>query len=360
MPLTRLSITQFRNIAAAELDLSPQFNLIVGANGSGKTSLLEAIYYLGRVKSFRTRHLKHLIQEDRDYFRLVGQLNNPEGGPRTIGIERRGQTQTVRLGGQPVHQLAQLVKSLPIQLLNPDSHQILEGGPRYRRRFLDWGVFHVEHAFYPAWQRYSKALKQRNAALRQSRNPRDVAVWNPALIETAMALHELRQRYLSELLPYVQANLAALVDLPDLDFQYQSGWQKDTPLNAVLETQFDSDIRRGFTQAGPHRADLVPMIGGVQAIERISRGQQKQLVTALLLAQAELMMAKNRQSCVFLIDDLPSELDETHRERVLNRLLALKSQIYVTATDEDAIPVTAGGEAKRFHVEHGKLQEMVY
>lgn len=355
MPLTRLSLSHFRNITAAELELSPRFNLIVGANGSGKTSLLEALFYLGRVRSFRTAKPRHLIQSGADRFRLIGRLADAEGTEQTLGIERGPGGQTLRFAGRPVRQLAELVRALPIQLLHPDSHLILEGGPRYRRRYLDWGVFHVEHAYYGAWQRYSRALRQRNAALRSGARARDLAAWTPALLEAAEALHGLRTQYIAQLLPYVHSNLATLVDLPGLEFRYQPGWPEEEGLEAALTARLDSDARRGFTQAGPHRADLLPVLDGVPAIERVSRGQQKQLVTALLLAQAELMMETNRQTCLFLIDDLPAELDAGHRARVLERLHHLGSQVFVTTTDAEAIP-TAAGEGRRFHVEHGQIE----
>lgn len=357
MPLTRLSLSHFRNITAAELELSPRFNLIVGANGSGKTSLLEAIFYLGRVRSFRTGKPRHLIQTGAERFQLIGRLAAADGTEKTLGIERGPRGQTLRFAGQPVRQLAELVRALPIQLLHPDSHLILEGGPRYRRRYLDWGVFHVEHAYYGAWQRYSRALRQRNAALRAGARARDLAAWTPALLEAAEALHALRARYIDRLLPYVRTNLAALVDLPGLEFRYQPGWPEEEGLEAALAARLDSDARRGFTQAGPHRADLLPVLDGVPAIERVSRGQQKQLVTALLLAQAELMMETNRQTCLFLIDDLPAELDAGHRSRVLQRLHNLGSQVFVTTTDAEAIPATADA-GRRFHVEHGQLETM--
>ena len=357
MPLTRLSLSHFRNITAAELELSPRFNLIAGANGSGKTSLLEAIFYLGRVRSFRTAKPRHLIQSGADHFRLVGRIADAEGKAQTLGIERGPKGQTLRFAGRPVRQLAELVRALPVQLLHPDSHLILEGGPRYRRRYLDWGVFHVEHSYYSAWQRYSRALRQRNAALRSGARPRDLAAWTPALVEAAEALHQMRRGYIEALLPYVRTNLAALVELPGLEFRYQPGWPEDEGLEATLAERHDSDARRGFTQAGPHRADLLPLLDGVPAIERVSRGQQKQLVTALLLAQAELMMEKNHQTCLFLIDDLPAELDAGHRARVLERLHNLGSQIFVTTTDADAIP-SGEGEGTRFHVEHGRLARL--
>lgn len=357
MPLSRLSLDHFRNITAAELELSSRFNLIVGANGSGKTSLLEAIYYLGRVRSFRTARPRHLIQDGQTWFRLVGRIAGADNTEQTLGIERGPQGQTLRLAGRPVRQLADLVRALPIQLLNPDSHLMLEGGPRYRRRYLDWGVFHVEPAYHSAWQRYAKALKQRNAALRTSRNPRDVAAWSPSLVQAAEVLHSLRREYIALLLPYVQSNLAALVDLPGLEFRYQPGWPEETGLETALAERYTTDLKRGFTQVGPHRADLLPLIDGVPAIERVSRGQQKQLVTALLLAQAELLMEKSRRPCLFLIDDLPAELDQGHRERVLERLLALRSQVYVTTTDANAIPRVAGDGGKRFHVEQGRITE---
>lgn len=360
MALQHLACKGFRNLAPVELDFSPQLNQIIGPNGSGKTSLLEAIYFLGRARSFRTHRLHHLIQTDNESLLVRGTVDRQDGRRVHVGIQRSRQKQEIRLGGQPLRQLADLVAWFPIQIMNPDSHRLLEDGPGKRRQFLDWGVFHVKHHFFPVWQQFSRTLKQRNAALRAGSPVKQIQVWDEALIQSAQEIDQLRRQYLEQLEPYLMENLALLVDLPGVRLRYQAGWPKELDYPAALERGLESDQRQGFTHAGPHRADLRIDVEGVPAIERVSRGQQKQLITAMLLAQAQLYQETTGNPCMFLIDDLPAELDPEHRGRVLDCLHRLSAQIFVTATDEELLPAQEWAEKKMFHVKHGQVQEMVY
>ncbi|MFN2309644.1 MAG: DNA replication/repair protein RecF [Gammaproteobacteria bacterium] len=360
MGLINLVVSDFRNIATAELEFSPQLNLITGGNGAGKTSLLEAIYFLGRAQSFRTTHPSSLIREGANRLLLRGQLQSTHGNLVQIGIQRDKSKLQVRLAGRPVRQLAELVSQFPFQLLNPDSHLLLEGGPRHRRRFLDWGVFHVEHAFFPTWQRYGRALRQRNAALRARKPLGEVRLWDVELVTAAISLDQQRQTYLDLLLPVLDDYIRDLVDIPKLHWDYRPGWSRQHSYAEALAEGIEADRRQGFTRLGPHRADLLPMLEGLPAQERISRGQQKQVVAALLLAQVQVYQQQKRQPGLILIDDLASELDAGHRERVLRCLQALQAQVFLTSIDPEAIDMTGWPGLRRFHVEHGQLGEVIY
>ena len=360
MPLETLAVTDFRNLAEVRLEAASGLTLITGPNGAGKTSLLEAIYFLGHARSFRTRHAERLIREDRPLLRVTGKVRWPERPATVLGIERERAGQRIRVGGRTPRGLAELVEWLPLQLINQDSHLLLEGGPRYRRRYLDWGLFHVEHEFYGVWRQYVRALKQRNAALRRGEPPTVARAWDQALIEAGTRLDLLRRQHLERLLPLIQAHQAALVDLPVPEFDYRRGWPAvhDT-LAEALEAGFETDRRRGFTQYGPHRADLAISIDGVAAQEQLSRGQQKQLATALQLAQAEAVVRSTGRKSIFLVDDLAAELDEAHRAKVLSRLQALDVQAFVTATDDALVPAEGWADRRLFHVKHGRVSEVL-
>lgn len=358
MALTHIVVRDFRNIAAADLEFSPQLNLITGSNGAGKTSLLEAVYFLGRVQSFRTSHPTSLIREGADALLVRGQLQDDANGAVTsIGVQRGQKQLQVRMGGRPVRHLAELIAHFPFQLLTPDSHRLLEGGPRHRRRFLDWGVFHVEPTFFPAWQRYSRALRQRNAALRARMSTQEIQLWDNELIAATDNLDVLRRAYLEQLLPLLTEYVAGLTDMPDFEWEYRPGWTRKQSYEQALKDGLEADRRQGFTRQGPHRADLLPTIEGEPAQERVSRGQQKQVAVALMLAQAAVYRQRTGRASIFLIDDLASELDATHRGRVLRELRKLGVQIFLTAIDAGSIKAELWTEYRRFHVEHGRVEE---
>src|SRR6202142_786046 len=170
MTLRRIQVSDFRCLRSAELDLDPEFTLISGPNASGKTSLLESIYVLGRGRSFRTRRIDNLIRTGCERFIIYGQVELPE---RRTGLGVEGSVQGIRakLSGERVSSLAELAAVLPVQIIDPEVHRLIEEGPSRRRRFLDWGVFHVEHEFVHRWQQYQLVLKQRNAGLKARQPP---------------------------------------------------------------------------------------------------------------------------------------------------------------------------------------------
>lgn len=360
MGLISLVVRNFRNIAEGELAFSPHFNLITGSNGAGKTSVLEALFFLGRAQSFRTTHTANLIREGSQALLVTGKLKDRYDTEIPFGIERDKSSARVHMAGKPVRQLSELVAHFPFQLLNPDSHQFLEGGPRHRRRFLDWGVFHVEPSFFPTWQRYSRAIRQRNAALRAGASVQEIRLWDPELVSATEILDQLRRRYVEKLIPVLTGYLGELVDIDGLRWDYRPGWSQKLSYSEALTESLEGDRRQGFTRIGPHRADLMATLDGLPAQERVSRGQQKQIVVAMMLAQARVFRQEQGRACLFLIDDLASELDSDHRARVLAQLHELQAQIFLTAIDATDIDTTIWPDHRRFHVEHGQIEEVIY
>ena len=153
MRVASLDIAGFRNLRQVSLDCAPGLNLLIGPNASGKTSVLEALYVLGRGRSFRARQPRELIQTGATAFRVVAMMTDGDDRRTPVGIERNARELTARIGGAPTRSLADLARWTPLLLLNPDSHRLLEDGPKQRRRFMDWGLFHAEPAFLDAWRR---------------------------------------------------------------------------------------------------------------------------------------------------------------------------------------------------------------
>ena len=360
MPLTRLAVTAVRNLHPVTLLPSPRINLVSGANGSGKTSLLEAVHILGLARSFRSTRLQPVIQYDQDSCTVFAELQSVQGVASRLGISRNRQADyEIRINGQSARSTAQLAELLPLQLINPDSFRLLEGAPKQRRQYLDWGVFHVEHRFLPAWQRLQKSLKQRNSLLRRGRIERSLlAPWEAEIVAAGEQIDGFRQAYLQQLKPIFEQTLAELVSLDGLTLSYFRGWDKERSLAEVLDSQFARDCALGHTQAGPQRGDLRLRLRGLNAAEVLSRGQQKLVVCALKIAQGRLLRQLDRQQdCVFLVDDLPSELDSTHRQALCRLLESLECQGFITCVDADSPSNCWQPDTplSMFHVEHGHI-----
>lgn len=360
MVVSSLAIDHFRNLRRVEFGCAPGLNLIVGANASGKTSLLEALYFLGRLRSFRTRQPRELIGDGEEAFRIVARMRSAAGG-RTIpiGIERSTRSLTARIDGAPADGLARLAALVPVLRLGPDSHRLLDDGPRQRRRFMDWGLFHAdgtEQAFLRAWRRYGAALRQRNAALRAGFADRGIEAWNEELAGAAATLDRLRGGLCAALEQRLEPLVQALLGRDGVGVDYRRGWSRERDLMEALDAAREQDRRCGFTRAGPHRADFAIRLGGQPISQCLSRGQQKLLLVALLLAQAQLYRSRRGEACILLIDDLPAELDRHHRDRMAACLAEVEVQLFVTAIEPDLLAVERWSEVRRLRLRDGALE----
>ena len=360
MTIQRLLLHNFRNLHAAELYPSAGLNMICGKNASGKTSLLEAIYLLGLARSFRSKKLSRLIEHDQPAFTLYAQLLDCRGYRCSLAIQRqaaREETEIQLNGRRPGH-LVELTAQLPLQLINPDAFRLLEGGPGERRRFLDWGVFHQEPGFIHVWQRFQRALKQRNSLLRHDRiDLLQLDLWEQELAATGEQVTAFRKAYLDQLQPVFYQLLDQLSSIENLQIHFLRGWDKSLAFLSALQNGQKKDSEQGFTQTGPQRADLRIQVAGRSAAEVLSRGQQKLVVSALKLAQGQLLAEATRKRCVYLIDDLPAELDRQHREVFCQVLEQQSSQVFITSVEASALDIAWRNPEKHlwFHVEQGQI-----
>jgi DNA replication and repair protein RecF len=352
LQINTLRIENFRNLMRLELQLHPRLNVFYGDNGAGKTSILEALYLVARGKSFRTVRAEELQGPAAGAFRIFLELERA-GIPHRIGLERDGQQWKARRDGQDVTALSELSRDLPVVLLEPNSHQLIAGAPDGRRRFLDWGVFHVEPSYLGMWRRYSRALKQRNAALR-SQQLRVLESLDVVLAESGERLTVLRQAYFARFAPaFVDQLHADHAALQDIELEFQPGWKGDS-LAGALQRVRQRDLDQGATSQGPHRAELAMLRHGRPVRTLLSRGEQKGLAAALLLTQARLL-AETGDRPVILLDDLASEFDGSHLASVLEKARACAQQVWVTGV----APLPLADARAVFHVEHGGVREMV-
>ncbi|MFP4207379.1 MAG: DNA replication/repair protein RecF [Wenzhouxiangella sp.] len=351
MSLAQLQIEGVRNLAPVEVQPGPGLNWFQGDNGAGKTSVLEAVFLLARGRSFRSQRISSVIQHGRSSLRVVARRS--EDG-RMLGMERSAEAWRGRIGGKDCLRLSEFAAALPLVLMQPDSHRLIDGGPEYRRQYLDWQLFHVEPSYLGVWQRYARYLRQRNAALK-ARAGNDVL---RALEQPMAAAGERVAAFRSGLVAAIGAALVGLAEavgivLPGpVDLRHRPGYEIDEGLADALSGARERDRELGFTRQGPHRAELVIQCGGRSAAQELSRGQQKLLALLLLLAQL-LGLRGGEVVPILLLDDPVSELDENHFSRLLAWVEGQPVQTWVTATREGP------PSARVFHVEQGKITPVV-
>lgn len=346
-----LQLVDFRNLAVGEIEPAPHLNWFFGANGAGKTSVLEALHVLATGRSFRASRIAPLIRDGCAAFRVMCRTAGPD---HRLGVERSAAEWTGRIDGESTQRLSVFARAMPVIAVHPENHRLLEGGPDLRRSFLDWGLFHVEHAYLDEWKRYSRLLRQRNAALRHGADAPLLASLEEPMAEAAAALDRRRQSYLGRL----SFELAALENelafgVPALDLHYRPSCESPSAYRAQWVEARMRDLEQGYTREGPHRADLVVRAGTRLAAPRLSRGQTK--LAALLLRLAQMRVAARvDRAPVLLLDDPVSELDGSHLQRLLDWLASQSNQSWITAVEP-----CAGGSATMFHVEQGRIRPMV-
>jgi DNA replication and repair protein RecF len=359
MLIQTLGIRQFRNLTTDHYHFSPRFNLIFGQNGMGKTSLLEAIYLLALGRSFRTHSHEKLIRFASDSFELAAAFSTPDGTSPTLKLKRSRRSEAkISFGANTIAHVLEVTKTMPVQLITQESYQLLDDGPKARRNFLDQGLVYQDPAFLSVWRRFMQALKQRNAALKQDMSDDEILVWEQELAKTGDVIAHARQVYLDLLQPMLATILLEFDFAASVHLSLYSGWPSNEDLPRVLAKNRSFERIRGFTTQGPHRAELlIEHEPGHSVKDFLSRGQKKMLVYAMRLAQAQLLSERFALPSIYLIDEMPAELDAAHRAKILGLLSTHSAQIFMTGTDVKEITRGLPEKAQQmFHVEHGQLK----
>lgn len=401
MIIQKLSLLNFRNAKRYEVCPHNQLNIFIGENGSGKSSLVESLYYLGYGRSFRTSKHDSMIRHESDCFSIFCQCVSGDdigviptsSAQLKLGVERaRSGSIRISVNGEKTSKLSQLVRHIPIQLFTPQSTDLILGTPSERRRFCDWGLFHVEHeGFFKNHATYQRALKQRNAILKSiakagglkrynaqtyssvtesdritsptaSRNTdswkAELKFWDQQIAQYGEVISDAREAYCGKLAAQFNINLSTFLPEFPIEISYHRGWEKSTTLAESIATKIEADLRYGFTSSGPHKADLRFTINKIPVQEVLSRGQLRMMIAALLLSQSQVYKAETSRTSIFLLDDIGAELDADKRSLFIDALVAQKTQLFITAIEVGQLEfLEKYNDKKVFHVEHGHVTE---
>ncbi len=359
MHVSRLRIQGLRSLDDVDIELAPGLNLLIGPNGAGKSSVLEAVFLLSHARSFRPAARDALVQRGLDALSVYAEIAHDASGlRRRLGLGRKGSRWHAHVDGEANRTLGELVAHCAVICFEPGSHALIAGPAEERRRYIDWGVFHVEHDFLQHWRHYQRALRQRNALLRGSNGEPDadqVGPWEQELARTGESIDAARQAYITALRPHISRHMHALLpELGEVRLDYRRGWADDRALAEALRERRERDAWRGHTVAGPHRADWSVVFEHAPQREHLSRGQEKLCALGCMLAQGSLYAEHQDAWPIVCLDDLASELDAEHQASVVRALAAAGSQVIVTGTEKvtalEAVDVTV------FHVEHGRVR----
>jgi DNA replication and repair protein RecF len=351
MSLRQISLNNFRNIQPVTLDFHSKHNIIYGANASGKTSLLEAINFLCQARSFKTHQTDQCINHNKKDFLLFGQFNNYK-----VGYSRINHLSKIRLDNETIHKISIVAKKTPVRLIDSSSFDLLTGSPKFRREFLDWYLFHVEHSYQKLWSEHRHALKQRNALLKQKKNINQLDYWDELLSGYCEKIYSLRKKHINEIVSVINDELSHLISELKITLEYRPGWDISSDLNEQFKAKRERDLKYGFTSLGSHRDDMNIFADKLPVIQTLSRGQLKRVSMTLILAQLFLMSKISHANPILLIDDLYSELDEKNIITVVKFLEQLDLQLFITNINPAPELLRQFQEYRLFHVEHGMIK----
>ena len=355
MSLSKIVLRNFRCFSGVDLDLSPGINFFYGANGSGKTSILEAAYIFSNGKSFKSANLTSLIKHNSEKFLLKG-FDGTRGD--VIEIEKHINKPIFISLNNKKTPTNKLIKKFPSTAIHNNTFSFADAAPDFRRKILDRSVTISNEAFLLNWFSYHRTLKQRNSILKNNRIS-DIYAWNFKLSEHGEPLTQSRKVFFKKTLEYFrlilnQIDAASVFDFLDcIDIHFFQGWDEQKSLKKSLEENIKNDLRRKSTSVGPHKADIKFLINNIDAKQILSRGEQKLFSVLWSCAQNEVLKMEYKIDPLLIIDDIKSELDD----RVFNVLIQIlktnQNQIIFSCIDNTfSSKITDNfNQFKMFHVE---------
>lgn len=354
--LERLVARGFRNLA--DLDLAPgaRFNVLSGENGQGKSNLLEAIYYLGSLSSFRGAGREDLIGHDKDRALLAGQFAARLPIAARVGLDREG-PRRLALNDKRPRSSAVWTSQLPMVLFHPGDVALASASPELRRAFLDRILEQMDPTYPSARAAYAKALRSRNRLLKAREVvPRAVRAYDAILASAGAVVGQARARLVLALAPCVESAFARVAgeEIP-LEVAYRPRVEPTVAaISAALNASFEKDVARGFTAEGPHADDVALRVEGRGVRHHASQGQHRMMVLALKLAELEVLVRSVGAIPILLLDDVSSELDRTRSRRFFDVLRGIGAQVFLTTTQPELIAIE--GDRRDYRVVQGAIE----
>ncbi|GJM04727.1 MAG: DNA replication and repair protein RecF [marine bacterium B5-7] len=357
--IEQLNACSIRNFGEFSIEPSQKLNFFYGPNASGKTSILESIYLLSRIKSFRSKRINDVISRgDRKLGVYAKGIN--QGSAFSVGVEKGHGITKIKFDGELIQTASEQAKRLPVYILTPDHHILFTGTPKDRRNWLDWSLFHVEQKYMVVWKDYHKALRHRNALLKSERriNPSEIMGWERLMGEEAVKIDSMRDRYISDLNKLLNEKHAPQVLSGTVKINYLNEHYKGQNLSDLLAIARNEDEKRGYTNLGPHRADISFNYEDYNVAKHLSRGQTKLFSAALVSTQVD-KLKETGKAAIVLVDDLDAELDQDSSRKMLGLLLANNTQTFVSSLVRPEWADQKNEFNSMFHVKHGKIQKML-
>lgn len=356
MALTEFEFQNIRIYEHALIHPDKRLTIISGNNGSGKTTVLEAIHFLSTGKSFRTRQINTILRHGAKELAIRGMLENQHFGKTVIFTTSSPAGRKIQINGLSKSKSSEVAQHFPALVISPENHIDFQRSSTQRRSTIDWLLFHVEQDFHDIWYRYQRALQQRNTALKDEKQVRSRFSWDSDLIRLGEKLRLYREQLLQIIVPTFQQFCCLLFDADvSVNLSMNHGWDEEIGLGETLNAGRSIDVKYGFTNIGPHRSDLKIIFNNYLSRNEASNGQNKLLLIALRLAQIKHIYDHSDKQCCLLIDDFSADLDRDHRRRLLSILSKQPGQTIVTSTGLDSFELSDWSSQKTFHVKHGKI-----
>ncbi len=366
--LTQLKLLHFRNYERCEINFQPGVNILLGSNAQGKTNLLEAVYYLALLRSFRTTQISNLKQWQQDGFYLEGNCRYKDDRILTLSVSY-GTERKLAVNGIPVHKTSEFITRFICTTFIPEDLEIVKGGAVLRRRFLDIALSQLSTSYLRDLQQYSNALRSRNIMLKQpGKYPRNtVTAYDFMLVEKGIEIEYARKKFVEKLnLALLEQSLLFFGERKVLTVKYISGMAASGKLSPmagddakeiyreILQRNYERDCRDGCTRYGPHRSEMNCLLSGNHLGNFGSEGECRIAALALRFACLKIMQLElEQQDITLIVDDVLGELDQHHREVFLHQLEHC-GQVLIASTE---VPTELNAPKKIFQVAAGHIQE---
>ena len=356
MPLTNISIKHLRCFDNINISLSPGINFFYGANGSGKTSMLEAVFIFSSGKSFKSSNLQSLIKYEKENFYLKG-FDNKKG--YIVEVEKHKNKPISIMLNNKKTVTSKLIKQFPCTPIHNNTFSFASAPPDFRRKLLDRSIFIAEDEFSSTWFSYHRTLKQRNAMFKNNRIS-DIYAWNKKLADDGIILNDFRKQFFDKTKIEFTGLLRLLEPTTVFDFfnlisiKFFQGWSSNDSFLETLEVNKEKDLKRKTTTEGPHKSDINFLINDLDARQVLSRGEQKFFSILWSCAQHEVLIKHYQIEATLIIDDIKSELDERVFQLFIELLKHNKNQVIFSCIEDcfSSKMIESFNEFKKFHVEH--------
>lgn len=361
MSIESLELRDFRNIQEINLRPAPGFNVIWWDNAQGKTNLLEAVYLLGHLKSFRSGRNEELITQGRTAARLKASLTCQKV-QRAVEMTIAPTGKKALVNGKNVRTAGHFFGFLRPVLFSPEEVGLVKGVPAGRRALLDRAIFQVDPAYLEKAQEYERCLRQRNRLLREGARPAELEPWDEALVRLGARIRRERQTYLQRIVPLLQetySRIAGQGEKATLEYPAAAADEESQRENLRRQLAKHGERERllGQTLVGPHRDDPLFLVQGRPLRLYGSQGQQRTFMLAFKTAQIMDLEKRTGEPPVLLLDDMTSELDRQRQGFFFRFLLARKGQVFITTTDVQTLISEGLGQARFYRVKAGTLLE---